>query len=125
VKTQKSFASVSPLRVAASGSGSKTLYELDFDHRAKKEFDKLGEPIRRKFKKKLVERLAHPRVEADRLSDLEDCYKIKLRSDGYRLIYRVEDDVVVVLVIAVGRRDSSKRDVYDIATDRLARLNLP
>ena len=97
----------------------KTLHELDFDHRAKKEFDKLGESIRRKFQKKLAERLVLSRVEADRLSDLRDCYKIKLRSDGYRLIYRVEDDVVVVLVIAVGRRDRKKRDIYDVASDRL------
>ena len=95
------------------------MYELDFDHRAKKEFDKLGESIRRRFQKKLAERLVLPRVEADRLADFQDCYKIKLRSDGYRLIYRVEDDVVVVLVIAVGRRDQRKRDVYDVAADRL------
>lgn len=94
------------------------MYELDFDHRAKKEFDKLGESIRRKFQKKLAERLKLPRVEADRLSGFRDCYKIKLRSDGYRLIYRVEDEVVVVLVIAVGKRDRTKRDVYAIAADR-------
>ncbi len=95
------------------------MYKLDFDARAKKEFDKLGATIQRRFQKKLAERLNDPRVEADRLSDMTDCYKIKLRSDGYRMIYRVEDDVVVVFVIAIGKRDSSKRDVYDIALDRL------
>ena len=95
------------------------MYKLDFDERAKKEFDKLGMTIRRRFQKKLAERLVSPRVEADRLSDLRDCYKIKLRSDGFRMIYRVEDDVVVVLVIAVGKRDSGKRDIYDVAADRL------
>ena len=95
------------------------MYKLDFDSRAKKEFDKLGATIKLRFRKKLAERLLNPRIDADRLFDMPDCYKIKLRSDGYRMIYRVEDDVVVVLVIAIGKRDSSKRDVYDIALDRL------
>jgi mRNA interferase RelE/StbE len=98
------------------------LYKLDFEEKAKKEFDKLGTAIRRRFQKKLSERLSNPRVEADRLSDMPDCYKIKLRSDGFRLVYRVEDEVVVVFVIAVGKRDSSKRDVYDIAANRLKSL---
>ena len=95
------------------------MYKLDFDQRAKREFDKLGETVRRRFQKKLAERLRNPRIDADRLSDTADCYKIKLRSDGYRLIYRVEDEAIVVFVIAVGQRDSSKRDIYGIAVDRL------
>ena len=32
-------------------------------------------------------------------------YKIKLRSVGYRLVYEVRDGVLIVVVIAVGRRD--------------------
>ena len=95
------------------------MYKLDFDARAKKEFDKLGATIRRRFQKKLTERLLEPRVESDKISGEPDCYKIKLKSDGYRMIYRVEDDVVVVFVIAIGKRDSGKRDVYDVAIDRL------
>jgi mRNA interferase RelE/StbE len=98
------------------------LYKLDFEEKAKKEFDKLGTAIRRRLQKKLIERLANPRVEADRLSGMPDCYKIKLRSDGFRLVYRVEDDVVVVFVIAVGKRDSTKRDVYELAVARLRSL---
>ena len=96
------------------------MYKLDFDPRAKKEFDKLGATIRRRFQQKLVERLQNPRVDGVRLAEMPDCYKIKLRSDGYRMIYRVEDDVVVVFVIAIGQRGSGKRDVYDVAADRLS-----
>ena len=47
----------------------------------------------------------NPRVEANRLRDLPDCYKIKLRSVGYRLIYQVIDQEVVVLVVAVDKRE--------------------
>jgi len=32
-------------------------------------------------------------------------YKIKLRASGYRLVYRVEDERVVVVVVAVGKRE--------------------
>ncbi len=98
------------------------MYKLDFDPRAKREFDRLGIQIKRQLQKKLAQRLIEPRVQADRLSGMQDCYKIKLRSAGYRLIYRVEDDIVVVFVIAIGPRDSNKRDVYDVASLRLKDL---
>jgi mRNA interferase RelE/StbE len=96
-----------------------TTYRLVFDDRAEKEFGKLGATIRQQFKKKIAERLLHPHVLADRLHGFENCYKIKLRSAGFRLIYRVEDDVLLVIVIAVGKRDSGKGDAYSVAKKRL------
>ena len=45
------------------------------------------------------------------------CYKIKLRSAGYRLVYRVDDEKVIVTVVAVGRRDRNL--VYKLAAGRL------
>ncbi len=85
-------------------------YELEFKASALKEWRKLDAPIRTQLKKKLAERLDHPRVEADRLHGLSDCYKIKLRSAWYRLVYQVNDDRIVVIVIAVGKRD--RMEVY-------------
>lgn len=58
-------------------------YSLEFDARALKEWQKLGDTIRQQLKKKLVSVLLNPRVEANRLHSLPDCYKIKLRSSGY------------------------------------------
>ena len=37
--------------------------------------------------------------------NLQNTYKIKLRDVGYRLVYEVIDRRLVVLVIAIGRRD--------------------
>ena len=48
---------------------------------------------------------------------MTDCYKIKLHSVGYRLIYRVDDTEVFVTVIAVGKRE--KLSAYRKAQDRL------
>ena len=70
-----------------------------------------------KFTRKLAERLNAPHVPSARLSGMRDCYKIKLRSLGYRLVYQVENEVLVVLVIAVGKRERNK--VYKTAAKRL------
>lgn len=88
-------------------------YELQFVESALKEWRKLAPPIRRQFKKKLAQRLEHPRVLSARLHGMPDCYKIKLRTAGYRLVYQVDDKVVVVTVMAVGKRD--KKPVYRAA----------
>ena len=93
-----------------------TVYSLEFNVQAKKEWDKLNSTIRLQLAKKLKERLANPRVEPDKLRDMPDCYKIKLRSVGYRLVYEVIDSRLVVMVIAVGKRDRSR--VYGSASSR-------
>jgi len=92
-------------------------YDLEFDVRARKEFQRLDGALQVQFARKLKERLAQPRVEKDKLSGMPDCYKIKLRAAGYRLVYRVFDQRVVVIVIAVGKRERS--DIYDSARSPL------
>ncbi|WP_194789340.1 type II toxin-antitoxin system RelE family toxin [Pseudomonas sp. UFMG81] len=92
-------------------------YNLEFDARAQREYRKLEPQLRLQFAKKLKERLMHPRVEKDKLTAMADCFKIKLKSAGYRLVYRVMDERVVVLVIAIGKRENG--DVYATAQSRL------
>ncbi|MDO7898207.1 type II toxin-antitoxin system RelE family toxin [Pseudomonas citrulli] len=92
-------------------------YSLEFDARALKEWKKLGGTLREQLKKKLATVLLNPRVEANRLHALPDCYKIKLRSSGYRLVYQVIDQEVVVFVIAVDKRE--REQVYRKAAERL------
>lgn len=92
-------------------------YKLEFDARALKEWRKLGDTLRQQFKKKLLEILENPRVEAHRLHSLPDCYKIKLRSSGYRLVYQVIDQEVLVFVVAVDQRE--REQAYSKASDRL------
>ncbi len=92
-------------------------YSLAFRESALKEWKKLDPPIRGQFKKKLAERLERPRVESARLSGMPDCYKIKLKSAGYRLVYQVEDKTVTVVVVAVGRRE--RNFAYKIAVKRV------
>ncbi|MBI6900056.1 type II toxin-antitoxin system RelE/ParE family toxin [Pseudomonas putida] len=80
-------------------------YRLEFLPSALKEWEKLGHIVREQARKKLRQRLLSPKVGADALRDLPNHYKIKLRASGYRLVYRVEDDRVVVVVVAIGKRE--------------------
>jgi mRNA interferase RelE/StbE len=92
-------------------------YELAFVESALKEWRKLAPQIREQFKDKLRERLDRPHVVAARLHGMPDCYKIKLRAVGYRLVYQVNDKIVLVTVIAVGKRE--KGLVYLAAAKRV------
>ena len=91
-------------------------YKLEFLPCALKEWGKLGHTLQQQFKKKLAERLESPRISADALHGMPDCYKIKLKAAGYRLVYKVIDERIVVSVIAVGKRERSA--VYDQAKKR-------
>jgi len=81
-------------------------YSLEFKVSAMKEWKKLDGGIREQFKKKLAERLERPRVESARLSGMPDCYKIKLKNAGYRMVYQVDDNRITVTVVAVGKREN-------------------
>lgn len=92
-------------------------YELEFDESALKEWRKLDGSIQTLFKKQLAKRLQAPHVPSARLhGELQNTYKIKLRDAGYRLVYEVVDQRLVVVVIAVGRRDHDA--VYQHASKR-------
>lgn len=92
-------------------------YELAFKKSALKEWKNLGSTIQTQFKKKLVEILENPHIESAKLSGGNELYKIKLRQVGYRLVYEVNDSIVTVIVISVGKRNKGK--VYNDAMERL------
>jgi mRNA interferase RelE/StbE len=91
-------------------------YKLAFHPDALAEWRKLDATVGEQFKKKLAERLQNPRVPAARLAGHKDRYKIKLRSVGYRLVYEVRDAVLLVIVVAVGKRE--RNAVYRVAAKR-------
>ncbi|MBL8430381.1 MAG: type II toxin-antitoxin system RelE/ParE family toxin [Dechloromonas sp.] len=91
-------------------------YELEFLEVALAEWHRLDGSVKAQFKKKLAERLVEPRMPSAKLSGHPDRYKIKLRTIGYRLVYEVQDGRLVVLVVAIGKRD--KNAVYKAAEGR-------
>lgn len=91
-------------------------YKLAFHPAALKEWQGLDASTRTQFKKKLAERLENPCVPSAQLRGHPYRYKIKLRTVGYRLVYQVMEDQILVLVLAVGKRDRSA--VYHKAEKR-------
>ena len=96
-------------------------YELAFLDEALKEWRRLDTPTREQFKARLAERLHNPKIASARLHGARERYKIKLRQAGYRLVYEVRDAEVLVLVVAVGRRE--RNEVYRVAERRGGRVS--
>lgn len=101
-----------------SESASQRQYRLKFLPEALEEWNALDGSIKELLRKFLKKRLEQPHVPGATLhGDLNFCYKIKLRKQGYRLVYTVEDDVLVVLVLAIDKREDLA--AYHSAISRL------
>jgi mRNA interferase RelE/StbE len=95
-----------------------TKYQLAFKAAALAEWRALDGSVKGLFRSALKKRLSNPRVPGSLLKgDLKDCYKIKLAKAGYRLVYSVQDDRLIVLVLSVGKREDSQ--AYREAIGRL------
>jgi mRNA interferase RelE/StbE len=92
-------------------------YELAIHPDAEKEWAKLDGGIKRRFKEKFAkERLLIPRVAKDALRELADCYKIKITTPQFRLIYHVNDAMCLLTILSV----ASREDVYEELRSRLS-----
>lgn len=101
---------------------AKARYRLKFIPEALAEWNELDGSIKEPLRKALRKRLEQPHVPGSALhGDLHSCYKIKLRKQGYRLVYSVEDDTLVVLVLAVDKREDLV--AYRSAINRLLAPN--
>lgn len=95
--------------------------ELKFHSRAKKEFEGLEKSARNAFSRKLTklvtrEELPSPK-NALRGFDRPNVYKIKLKKAGLRLVYHYDGEDLVILVVAVGKRE--RNVVYQAALARM------
>lgn len=85
---------------------------------ALEEYWSLDGSVRSVVKKLLGKRLDEPHMPGGELHrDLSKCYKIKLLKQGIRLVYQVEDDKLIVLVLTVDKREDSA--AYKSAVERL------
>ena len=95
-------------------------YALEFYPAAAKELNRLDPSVRVEVAERLGERLTNPHVPASApRGALKGCYKIKLASRGLRIVYEVDDSIVTVLVVAIGKRE--KKKVYVEAMARVGR----
>ena len=91
-------------------------YELAIHPVAEREWGRLDESVKKRFKQKLQkERLIQPRIAKDSLHGLPDTYKIKITTPQFRLAYHVNDADRLVTILAVSSRD----DVYALLQERM------
>ena len=84
-------------------------YRLLFLPSALKEWQALDGSVKEPLRKLLKKRLNNPHVPGGALhGELNGYYKIKLNKQGIRLIYGVEDDALVVMVMAVAKREDGE-----------------
>lgn len=104
-----------------NGKEDQQQYNLEFLEQAVMEYQSLSQPVRVQVGKKLAQRLSNPHVPKDRLRGLDGAYKLKFKKAGVRLVYKVIDDELVVLVVTVGPR--SDNEVYKAARKALDELS--
>ena len=104
-----------------SETSQKYKYRLQFVPSAWAEWQALDGSVKEPLRKLLKKRLENPHVPGGELHGaLAGYYKIKLRKQGYRLVYGVEDDILMVMVMAVDKREDSS--VYESAMLRMSQL---
>ena len=84
-------------------------YKIEFLKTAEKEFYKLPKEIQKRIAKKLESLKINPYPST--VKALKDGQgRLRFRVGDYRIIYRVETDVLVILVIKVGHRKNIYRN---------------
>ncbi|NUE94938.1 type II toxin-antitoxin system RelE/ParE family toxin [Gilliamella sp. ESL0232] len=92
-------------------------YTIKFRKDAEKEWKKLDRTIQQQFAKKLLKCKENPHIPSNKLRGIVNCYKIKLKASGYRLVYQVQDNVLIIIVVVIGKRE--RNEVYNQASNRL------
>jgi mRNA interferase RelE/StbE len=82
-------------------------YRIEFSRRARKQFKALPEEIKNRLQPKVDALQENPLpIGVVKLADEDDLYR--LRVGDYRLIYQIQNEILVILVLKIGHR----REVY-------------
>ncbi len=81
--------------------------------------------VREKIKERIEKLAQDPLKQGKALgAELTDCYSIRAVGQRYRIIYSLDGEKILILIVAVGiRREGSKTDIYALAK-KLLRLGL-
>ena len=83
-------------------------YSVLFSPKAEKKMDKLDAPVRSRIARWIKENLVdceNPRLHGEALHNvLKDYWKYRI--GGYRLIAKIEDDKVIIVIVNVDKRGS-------------------
>jgi mRNA interferase RelE/StbE len=83
------------------------IYQITFSHAAYRQLDDLPKPDQRRIQERVDRLSTNPRPPAAKAIKGGRGI-LRIRVGDYRIIYKVEDDLLVILVIRIGHR----REVY-------------
>jgi mRNA interferase RelE/StbE len=91
--------------------GTRLVYTLLFDVRAKKEFAKIPRPYQITIKRKLEILAKSPEALKNNIKQLKSNYNnlFRLLVGSYRVIYQLKNNTMVILILRIGQRKS----IYD------------
>jgi len=82
-------------------------YSIDFEPGALRQLKKLDRAVQARLKPKINALAENPRPrDAKKLKGYENTYRIRV--GGYRILYEIYDNILLVLVVKIGPR----RDIY-------------
>jgi mRNA interferase RelE/StbE len=86
-------------------------YRVEFSRAAEREFDHLPQQVRTRLASRIGALAGNPRPSGvvKLKGRTPDLYRI--RAGDYRVIYAIQDDVLLVLIVSVGHRSEIYRDV--------------
>lgn len=91
-------------------------YKIKFEKRAFEDFSKLDGSVKKQIQKYInkLETREDPKTLGEQLQENLSAYW-KFRVGDYRLVAEIKDDVLIVLMLAIGHR----RNIYKSASKRL------
>jgi mRNA interferase RelE/StbE len=85
-------------------------YRVRIEHEAERQIERLAGNIRQRIKRTIAELAVDPRPAHAKQMESPYDDKWRLRLEHYRIIYTIEDEIVLVTVIRVAKRTSSTYD---------------
>ncbi len=83
------------------------LYRIEVKPSAQKELGKLPQAVRKRIAAQIDTLAANPRPRGvKKLADQQNVYRVRV--GDYRVLYTIEDDALLVLIVSIGHR----REVY-------------
>jgi len=99
------------------------IYKVELSDRAAQDIREIANPsIRKQLMDKLTMLATHPDLGKRLGGELQGLYSLRASRSRYRIIYKVEDDTVQVLVVRIGiRKGKDRDDVYQALKRELRR----
>lgn len=94
-----------------------TYHPYYYDEHAEKCWNKLPADVKKRLVKQIKKICRNPDLAKPLSGDLAGCYKLKLRSLGYRVVYKLDTSQHKLIIITVGVRNNGK--IYETAVKKL------